>query len=122
MKINPKLEYALSHIGLGWAVFPLTPNTKIPIKGSKQELIKILGLTIKKDEENKLITFLCALSAYSENSSFNISYNAPSSTGKSYIPTEIAHLFPKDDVIEISYCSPTAFFHDNGKYEFKILV
>jgi hypothetical protein len=84
---------------------------------SSQELIKILGLTIKKDEENKLITFLCELSAYTENSQFNISFNAPSSTGKSYIPTEIARLFPEEDVIEIGYCSPTAFFHDIGEYQ-----
>ena len=84
---------------------------------SSQELIKTLGLTIKKDEENKLITFLCELSAYTENSQFNISFNAPSSTGKSYIPTEIARLFPEEDVIEIGYCSPTAFFHDIGEYQ-----
>lgn len=84
---------------------------------SSQELIEILGLTIKKDEENKLITFLCELSAYTEDSQFNISFNAPSSTGKSYIPTEIARLFPDEDVIEIGYCSPTAFFHDIGEYQ-----
>jgi 5S rRNA maturation endonuclease (ribonuclease M5) len=83
---------------------------------SSKELLEILGLTIKKDEENKLITFLCQLSAYTESSQFNISFNAPSSTGKSYIPTEIARLFPEEDVIEIGYCSPTAFFHDVGKY------
>ena len=84
---------------------------------SSKELIEILGLTIKKDEDNKLITFLCQLSAYTQDSQFNISFNAPSSTGKSYIPTEIARLFPKDDVIEIGYCSPTAFFHDVGKWD-----
>ena len=84
---------------------------------SSQELIEILGLTIKKDEENKLITFLCQLSAYTEDSQFNISFNAPSSTGKSYIPTEIARLFPEKDIIEIGYCSPTAFFHDIGEYQ-----
>lgn len=84
---------------------------------SSQELIEILGLTIKKDEENKLITFLCELSAYTEDSQFNISFNAPSSTGKSYIPTEIARLFPEENVIEIGYCSPTAFFHDIGEYQ-----
>jgi hypothetical protein len=84
---------------------------------SSPELIKTLRLTIKKDEENKLITFLCELSAYTENSQFNISFNAPSSTGKSYIPTEIARLFPEEDIIEIGYCSPTAFFHDIGEYQ-----
>jgi len=84
---------------------------------SSQQLLKTLGLTIKKDEENKLITFLCELSAYTENSQFNISFNAPSSTGKSYIPTEIARLFPEKDIVEIGYCSPTAFFHDVGDYQ-----
>jgi len=82
---------------------------------SSQELINTLGLTIKKDEENKLVALLCQLSAYTENSQFNISFNAPSSTGKSYIPMEIAKLFPSKDVIEVGYCSPTAFFHDVGK-------
>ncbi len=82
-----------------------------------QDLIDVLGLTIKKDEANKVVTFLCQLSAYSENAQFNVSYNAPSSTGKSYIPTEIARLFPREDVIELAYCSPTAFFHDVGKYD-----
>jgi len=84
---------------------------------SSQELAEILGLTIKQDEENKIVTFLCELSAYTENAQFNISFNAPSSTGKSYIPTEIARLFPEEDVMELAYCSPTAFFHDVGKYD-----
>ena len=82
-----------------------------------RELTDVLGITIKKDEANKVVTFLCQLSAYTENAQFNVSYNAPSSTGKSYIPTEIASLFPKEDVMELAYCSPTAFFHDVGKYD-----
>ncbi len=84
---------------------------------TSEELLQTLGLTIKHDTENKLATFLCELSAYTEGSQFNISYNAPSSTGKSYIPTEIARLFPEEDVLEIAYCSPTAFFHDTGDYD-----
>jgi len=84
---------------------------------TEKEIVETLGLTIKRDEENKLITFLCELSAYTENSQLNISFNAPSSTGKSYIPTEIARLFPEDDVVEVGYCSPTAFFHDVGEYD-----
>ena len=81
-----------------------------------EELIDILGLTIKKDETNKLITFLGELSAFTEDSQLNISYIAPSSTGKSYIPIETANPFPPKDVIMVGYCSPTAFFHDCGKY------
>lgn len=84
---------------------------------SSKELIETLGLTIKYDYENKLCTFLCELSAYTEGAQFNISYNAPSSTGKSFIPTEIARMFPQEDVLEIAYCSPTAFFHDMGEYD-----
>jgi len=86
---------------------------------SSQDLIDILGLTIKQDENNKIVTFLCELSAFTENTQFNISYNAPSSTGKSYIPTEIARLFPEEDIVEIGYCSPTAFFHDVGEQDEK---
>lgn len=80
-------------------------------------LANVLGLTIKRDEQNKVVTFLCQLTAYTENSQFNISFNAPSSTGKSYIPTEIARLFPQSDVKEIAYCSPTAFFHDTSVWD-----
>ena len=101
---------------------PFDPKVGIRIDVSKfkpmssDELLDVLGLTIKRDNENKLITFLCQLSAYTESSQFNISFNAPSSTGKSYIPTEIAKLFSQEDVIEIGYCSPTAFFHDVGSW------
>ncbi|MBI4245213.1 MAG: toprim domain-containing protein [Planctomycetes bacterium] len=84
---------------------------------SSQELVKILGLTIKSDEENKIVTFLCELSAYTDNAQFNISYNAPSSTGKSYIPLEISNLFPNEDVMKLGNCSPTAFFHEQGEYD-----
>ncbi len=83
---------------------------------SLKELLDILGRTIKKDEANKLITFLCELSAYTEDAQFNIINNAPSSSGKSYIPTEVSALFPAEDVLAIGYCSPTAFFHDVGQY------
>lgn len=84
---------------------------------SSEDLIEILGITIKQDEENKIATFLCELSAYTENAQLNISFNAPSSTGKSYIPTEIAQLFPYEDVVELGYCSPTAFFHDRAEFK-----
>lgn len=84
---------------------------------TSQELVEILGLTIKKDEENKIVTFLCELSAYTENAQFNISFSAPSSTGKSYIPLEISNLFPQEDVMRLGNCSPTAFFHEQGEYD-----
>lgn len=89
-----------------------------PIKSfdsmAPEELLEILGLTIKKDNANKLATFLCMLSSLTEDSQFNISFNSISSSGKSYLPSQIGVLFP--NVIWIDYASPTAFYHTNSKY------
>jgi hypothetical protein len=84
-----------------------------------KELASILDLTIKHDNENKLVTFLCMLSAYTEDSQLNVSFNAPSSTGKSYIPMQVAQYFPDADVRQYGGASPTAFFHDNANYDKK---
>lgn len=86
---------------------------------TSEDLVEILGLTIKRDEINKLITFLAQLSAYTEDSQINVSFNAPSSTGKSFIPLEIVSLFPDEDVIKLGNCSPTAFYHEQGEYDKK---
>lgn len=84
---------------------------------SCEELVKTLGLTIRRDENNKLVAFLAQLSAYTEDSQINVSFNAPSSTGKSFIPLEIASLFPPEDVIKLGNCSPTAFYHEQGEFD-----
>lgn len=81
-----------------------------------EQVREVLNLTIKKDDENKMITFLGMLSAYTDNAQFNISFNAPSSSGKSFIPIEVSNLFPKEDVMKLGSCSPSAFFHENGIY------
>lgn len=81
------------------------------------EICEILETTIKKDDENKSITFLSMLITYTDDSQMNIFFNAPSSTGKSHIPLSVMELFPREDVITLAYCSPTAFFHDQGKYD-----
>ncbi|HUC96324.1 MAG TPA: hypothetical protein VMR16_01530 [Candidatus Saccharimonadales bacterium] len=81
-----------------------------------KELLDILGTTIKRDDDNKFIAFLCQLSAYTEDSQLNLSFNAPSSSGKSFIPIEIAKLFPSEDVLELGYVSPTSFFHSASEY------
>jgi len=82
-----------------------------------EEVAKCLDITIKHDEANKIITFLCMLSAYTEDSQFNISFNAPSSAGKTYIATEVAKLFPKEDVELMSKVSPTALFHRTKQHK-----
>lgn len=81
-----------------------------------EKLSEALELTIKNDNENKVVTFLCQLSAYTEDAQFNVSFNSPSSTGKSYIALEVSKLFPSDDVIKLGNCSKTAFFHEQGSY------
>ncbi len=83
---------------------------------SIKEVCKILESTIKKDDENKIVTFLSMLATYTEDAQMNLFFNAPSSTGKSHIPLSVVELFPKKDVITLAYCSPTAFFHDQGIY------
>lgn len=81
-----------------------------------EELSEALELTIKNDNENKIVSFLCQLSAYTEDAQFNVSFNSPSSTGKSYIALEVSKLFPNEDVIKLGNCSKTAFFHEQGSY------
>lgn len=82
-----------------------------------EELASVLDLTIKHDNENKVVSFLCMLSAYTEDSQLNVSFNAPSSTGKTYIPTQVAQYFPDADVRQYGGASPTAFFHDNASFD-----
>jgi len=84
---------------------------------SVKELVDILGTTIKHDDDNKVITFLCQLSAYTEDSQLNVSFNAPSSSGKSFIPLETAKLFPQTDIMILGQVSPTAFYHMAGEYD-----
>jgi len=83
------------------------------------DVINILGSTVKHDNENKAITFLSMLLTYTEEEQINIGYLAESSSGKSYIPLELSAYFPQEDVIKLGYASPTAFFHDYGKLMLK---
>ena len=83
---------------------------------TNDELLKILSLSIRKDDSVKLVVFLCMLLAYTEDSQINASLNAPSGSGKTYIPLEIAPLFPNEDVEKIFYFSPKAFFHTQSTY------
>lgn len=92
------------------------PRPDIDISQFKEmtldEVAKVLSLTIKDDDSNKKIVFLGMLSAYTKESQINVSLNAPSSTGKTYIVKEVAGLFPADDKIEIHAATPTSFFYE----------
>ena len=96
-------------------------STSIDISNMKpmtlDDLGKILDITIKEDRNNKVAIILAMILTYTYDSQINILLNAPSSTGKSYIPTEIVKLFPEEDVRIIGYCTPTAFFHDYGVWD-----
>ncbi|MGB9693745.1 MAG: hypothetical protein ACPLYF_02770 [Fervidobacterium sp.] len=83
------------------------------------DLIQILGSTVKHDDENKAITFLTMLLTYTEEDQINLGFLAESSTGKSYIPLELSWYFPEEDVIKLGYASPTAFFHGYGRLMLK---
>jgi hypothetical protein len=78
------------------------------------ELINILGSTVKHDDQNKAITFLSMLLTYTNEDQLNLGFLAESSSGKSYIPLEVSQYFPQEDVIKLGYASPTAFFYDHG--------
>lgn len=78
------------------------------------DLSRILGLTIKHDEINKVIIFLAMLSTYTEEDQLNVFLNARSSSGKSYLVQEVAKLFPQIDLLEFGKVSPTAFYYSEG--------
>lgn len=108
-------EYLFANAVLRSGPKPIDVSTFDEI--TTKELASILDLTIKHDNENKLVSFLCMLSAYTEDSQLNVSFNAPSSTGKTYIPTQVAQYFPEADVRQYGGASPTAFFHDNATFD-----
>lgn len=81
------------------------------------DVAQVLSLTIKDDDSNKKIVFLCMLSAYTEDSQINVSLNAPSSTGKTYLAQEVAKLFPREDKVEKNGASPTSFFYGDGELD-----
>lgn len=91
-----------------------TAHATLPKEVTLDEVADVLSLTIKDDDSNKKIVFLAMLSAYTEQSQINVTLNAPSATGKTYLAAEIAKLFPKEDRVERSGASPTSFFYGEG--------
>ncbi len=86
----------------------------LPKEITLEEVADVLSLTIKDDNSNKKIVFLAMLSAYTDHDQINVSLNAPSATGKTYLATEIAKLFPQEDKVERSGASPTSFLYGEG--------
>lgn len=88
----------------------LSPFKELNIAGVNA----ILETTVKKDEVSKGIAFLNMVNAQTAEDQFNIMFSASSSSGKSYIPLEIAAYFPESEVVTYSGASPTSFFHEKG--------
>jgi len=84
-----------------------------------EKVADTLSLTIKEDHVNKLLAFLCMLSAYTKDDQINISFNSQSSSGKTYTTTEVAKLFPSEDKIELSGATPTSLFYGEGRMDKK---
>jgi hypothetical protein len=77
-----------------------------------KELSETLSSTIKEDETNKQILFLTTVLNYTWEDQQTIAFNAPSSTGKTYIAKKIVEYFPVEDVQYLAYTSPKAFYHE----------
>ena len=77
-----------------------------------EKLEKILGMTIKYDNINKIVLFLAMLTTYTEEDQLNVFLNARSSSGKSYIVQEVAKLFPEEDILDFCKVTPKAFFYN----------
>lgn len=95
-------------------------NLKRPL--NLQGLNEILSSIIKYDETNKIITFLGLLLTYTDQDQINIGYTGESSVGKTYIVNEVSAYFLDEDVSELAYSSPTAFYHEEGEWDEELLI
>lgn len=77
------------------------------------DIAKILSLTIKEDNDNKIITFLAYILTYTDSAQMNIGFYGPSAGGKSHTAIEVSNFFP-EDLLKLASASPTAFFHEDG--------
>jgi hypothetical protein len=84
---------------------------------SWENIANVLSTSIKKDKASKLITFCAMLLAQTNKSQLSIGYQAESSSGKSYVPLELANYFPQNEVMRFATASPTSFYHMSGIWD-----
>jgi DNA-binding MarR family transcriptional regulator len=70
----------------------------------------------RRDYIAKAMNLYTCLSAYTEEPQ-NLFLKGPSSSGKSFGATQVAKLFPKENVWLIGRMSPTALIHSRGEYD-----
>jgi len=80
------------------------------------EISDALGSTIRQDISTKLILLCGCLLTFTDEDQVNILMAGESSGGKTYNALEVVAYF-RDVVLRIASASPTAFFHDNGKWD-----
>jgi len=80
---------------------------------SISELTDILSLTIKYDDENKVILFFVMLSAYTKENQLNLHMLGPSASGKTYQVLETSRYYPPNDILWFDAISPNAFKYYN---------
>jgi hypothetical protein len=97
------------------AIVVLEPQERADV--SWEDIANVLSTSIKKDKAPKLITFCAMLLAQTNEDQLNLGYQAESSSGKSYVPLEIANYFPEDEVMKFAAASPTAFYHKGGTWD-----
>lgn len=76
-----------------------------------KDIAEVLDSTIKYDFIAKSVVFLAMTLTYTESDQLNIMVNGDSSTGKSYVVTEVSKLFPKQDVVPYGKTTPNAFYY-----------
>src|SRR5208282_5383795 len=81
------------------------------------EIAEVLGSTVRHDLANKLILFCAGVLNFTDSDQVNILMSGESSGGKTYTAQEIVSYFPEDSIRMIAAASPTAFFHDQGKWD-----
>ncbi len=81
------------------------------------EIGEVLRSTIRHDLATKLILFCAMILTFTDEDQINILMSGESAGGKSYNALEVAAYFPQETVITIATASPTAFFHDVGKWD-----
>ncbi|MDR2719874.1 MAG: hypothetical protein LBC03_03610 [Nitrososphaerota archaeon] len=79
----------------------------------KEDFIKLFITKEIAYEDYNLAEFILhtMLSAYT-NEPMNVRVKAPSSSGKTYVVTKIASLFPKEDIILLNKASPQSWLYD----------
>ncbi|MCX6648960.1 MAG: hypothetical protein NTV61_06175 [Candidatus Bathyarchaeota archaeon] len=84
---------------------------------TSEEVDALLSTYIAEDYTTKRALFYGFLLNYTEDDQLNFAPVGPTSTGKSFLVTEVLSLFPEEDVITLGYASVKAFYHQNGYFE-----